>query len=119
MPKIGLRVCESYGLNFESLAIWRRAVKERDDSLVVLVCKRKMANKAITNARKTARGLIDDRNYPLPPRGEVSPGDLNQQMREEMADPWAQFPDADEGSVGSVSDPWDAFPIAPAEGSRR
>ena len=47
--------------------------------------KRKMAQKAIGNARKTARGLIDDPSYPLPPRGQVDAGE---------GDPWAQFPDA-------------------------
>lgn len=62
--------------------------------------KRKMAKKAIENARNTARGLIDDPDYPLPAKGAPAPGE----------DPWSQFPDDDGGSVGSVSDVWDAFP---------
>ena len=35
--------------------------------------KRKAAKKAIAAARKTARGLLDDRDYPLPPRGGEVP----------------------------------------------
>lgn len=35
--------------------------------------KRKAAKKAIAAARKTARGLLDDPDYPLPPRGGEVP----------------------------------------------
>ena len=62
--------------------------------------KRKLASKAIAGARKTARGLIDDPDYPLPPRGQVEAGE---------ADPWSQFPDA---NGAPANDPWAAFPDA-------
>lgn len=65
--------------------------------------KAKLIERAVRNARKTARGLLDDPDYPLPPRG---------QMASPANDPWRDFPDADGGSAGSVSDPWDAFPDA-------
>jgi len=62
---------------------------------------RKLARKAITAARKEARGLINDASFILPARGQIAPSGQG---------PWSGFSNVDAGHAGpptSVS--WDEF----------
>lgn len=69
--------------------------------------KRKAAKKAITDARKTARGVLDDLSFALPARG--APGSAPQGATSSRDD-WSDFPDAEPKAGGSE---WDDFEDAP------
>lgn len=64
----------------------------------------KAAGKVIAESRKSARRLLDDPSYPVPPRGS-SLG----------FDPWSDFPGGDGGAPAAKpsADPWGDFPDAP------
>lgn len=70
--------------------------------------RRKAAKKAIRDARKTARGLINDPDYPLPAKGAQEAFSAFP-AAQSSADPFADFPDAGEGGSDAFAD----FPDAP------
>lgn len=67
--------------------------------------KRKAASKAIAAARKSARSVLSDPDYPLPPRGGAVPAPVG------ASDPWSDFPDASQPQA--ANDPWADFADAP------
>lgn len=60
--------------------------------------KRRAAQKAIAKARKSAREVLDDPDYPLPDKGAVM-----------EQDEWSAFPSSDD-----KGDAWESFPDAPS-----
>lgn len=71
--------------------------------------RRKAAGRAIREARESARAILDSPGYPLPAKGSGPVVDFQEYLAD---DPFAGFPSAEGGSVGSVSDPWADFPEA-------